>query len=349
MVNGWDDYFATQPEAAPYMTGAEKAAYAALSLAPGMPGSVIPGLQGTTFSPTQIPASAGFGNFQNVYDSFQNPVAGDYDLPGDAFSGVTPPGVIPKGALYPPVTPPPPVPPPVVQPPVEDQPTGILPDVVPQSFDEIMKNLGYSWETAYTPEQQFRQYATRYSQPGTMRDALYGMMPSITQRYLLASPFFGGGPTARGLGAFLQAGRGGVGAGTYQDLLSRAQTARDIGMMTGGEFADYLTTGAGAQDPRNPQLWQRAMYGTSQDAVANQLAAAQMLATMNPQTGRTYGGLLGQSIQSGLGELQQILTGQAQERDEGFNFLNWYLNKMARPAGPAAATSPVAAPSPVVT
>ena len=138
-------------------------------------------------------------------------------------------------------------------------------------------------------------------------------------------------------------------------MLQRAEAMAALGQMTGGEFADFLGHGSSGfygiqptgitpnfsaalgtiapttSEDMNRLNWQRYMYGTGADAAENQLATAQALATMNPATGRQYGGFLGQAITSALSELQQALMGRQVEAGAGpFNFLDWYTRNVAR-------------------
>ncbi len=216
------------------------------------------------------------------------------------------------------------------------------------SMEDLFAGIGgidTDWlgETAFTPAERFRQFATRRTAPGSvMRNALYGLQSPLLQQYYLGG--FGGGTprfgTQTGFGGSFADFMGGYTGATPTDLRSLAGEIGRISQMpegTGpGGFLEYLTgigepvPGAGVSpgpavprtiSPEEATLF-RELYASGQGARENRLGLANLLALQRPGGG-LYGGVVGQAMGGVLNELYDAYVGQ----NPMGNFLNYFLTQ----------------------
>ena len=221
----------------------------------------------------------------------------------------------------------------------------------PGHEEDTLANLfGQDWlqESAFTPAQQFRQYATQTTAPGSVvRDALYSMQnPMLQQYYLSGLPgtqtFGGGGVFGQGFRDYMPSYsrtfnpnfRGEFAPTT--DLRDVAQEIAKISQMTAGpatqanSFLQYLEN-AGNTNPftADQAAVYRQIYGEGRDAEENRRQLANLVALQRPQNQGMYGGIVGRALSSVLNELYDAYTAQ---NPEG-NFLNYFLQRTDPDAG----------------
>jgi len=228
----------------------------------------------------------------------------------------------------------------------------------PGHEEDTLANLfGQDWlqESAFTPAQQFRQYATQQTAPGSVtRDALYSMQnPMLQQYYLSGLP---------GTGTFGGGNEFGQGFRDYMPTYSRtfnpnfrgaeapptnlrdvAQEIAKISQYTSGpadqenSFLQYLeNTGNTNPFSANQSAVYRQVYGEGRDAEENRKQLANLVGLQRPQNQGMYGGIVGRALSSVLNELYDSYTAQ---NPEG-NFLNYFLQKTQAPeAGQATGLS----------
>jgi hypothetical protein len=207
------------------------------------------------------------------------------------------------------------------------------------TMEELFEAANIPW-VELTPEQEFGAFASQQFRPGPSRprSAFWEMQEPLLQQYYLEQPLM----TSPGqeYGSFSDY-MGNVGAPGYAapgawSLGERARGAAAMAGLTPGQFfqyvdpqADYagpaITEGVeariGALTPAQ-QLMYRQTYGTGEQAAANQLALAELLARQRTGGGM-YGGQYGRAITSAMGEL----SGQVMSRNPEANFLDWYLQR----------------------
>ena len=195
----------------------------------------------------------------------------------------------------------------------------------PQSLAEFSPDLDPN--VYFSPAQQFRQYATRTTAPGSpLRDAVYALEQPLLQQYYLtgrgADPRFGGTGEFQSFSDYL--GRAGRMPDT--DFRSLIGEAANIGTMEGDEYSDYLL-GAGrdlAEQQRIDLIRQR--YSQP----GERLGLARYLAAQRPGGG-VYGGLLGQALGSSIQDLETIYQSRFPAGGPNRDFLNFYLQSTGGP------------------
>ena len=195
----------------------------------------------------------------------------------------------------------------------------------PQSLAEFSPDLDPN--VYFTPAQQFRQYATRTTAPGSpLRSAVYALEDPLLQQYYLtgrgADPRFGGTGEFQSFSDYLgSAGR--MPAADFRGLIGEAA---NIGTMEGGEYSDYLL-GAGrnlAEQQRIDLIRQR--YSDP----GERLGLARYLAAQRPGGG-VYGGLLGQALGSSIQDLETVYQSRFPAGGPNRDFLNFYLQSTGGP------------------
>lgn len=222
------------------------------------------------------------------------------------------------------------------------------------AFGDYTPDFDPSLLTYFTPEQQFQQYLRRTTAPGNpLRGALSAIQSPLMQQYYLTAggmdTRYGGAGDPRSFEEVLQGQRL-----TPQDLQSLAQEAAMYGGMSGEEIM-AATLGQGVdQGELNRRLALQRIYGESPE---QRRALAQTLATQRAGGG-FYGGVFGDAIRRGIGDLQTVYQSQNPLGGDAGNFLNYYLQQtgagtMAPPVvnnmtGQVAPTAPMApvAPTP---
>jgi len=129
-------------------------------------------------------------------------------------------------------------------------------------------------------------------------------------------------------GGFMGQGRGAWEATGYDDLVARARLAA---ASTGQPMGEYM-----AGFDKDTEDWYRAAwYGSmfnpaeAEQAAANQLAVATMLAQQRQGGGVAYGGAMGRAIANAMARQQQYRQDIGQP--EG-SFLEWYLGQLPEAA-----------------
>tara|TARA_R110002020_G_scaffold195_3_gene920 strand:- start:1200 stop:2678 length:1479 start_codon:yes stop_codon:yes gene_type:complete len=213
---------------------------------------------------------------------------------------------------------------------------------------EVSGDREFDWSPAlrtvsaegYDPYSQFSKFATSFRP--SERQALNKLYESLSGRYALGGV---GVPAFQGYGLGGQAidprqhedfrsyltgyDPSGSNRMSFNNMLSRAQRARDIGKLSSIEFED-LYGGLESSDDKRSASWARYMYETSPDAAQNQMKLAQLLALQRPDAagGRgEYGGIMRSAISSAMDELYNARIAQDKSPNR---FLDWYLSITGR-------------------
>jgi len=176
------------------------------------------------------------------------------------------------------------------------------------------------------PADIYSQFASRFRRP--QQEALYGAYNPLLSQYQLQR-LGGSAGLGTSFGDFL--GTAGVRpAGAEMNpatsLLEMARMAGRYGAMTDTDLAKETEAARGLTlDDIARRAYAQQVYGGGQQAGANQLAVAQMLAMRNPGASSSqfgyYGGDVGSAIQQGMANLQRGFRGAGGDEREFLNFL----------------------------
>lgn len=210
-------------------------------------------------------------------------------------------------------------------------------------FDEEGNWVRPDWlpEREWTPAQEWGRITGRQDPYWRARQPMRQLGRRLQARYLLGVPQMSKGawevePTFEDyVGGFMGGGRGAWQATSYDDLddpnslLARARLAAASTVKPMGEYM--------AGFDKDTEDWYRAAwYGSmfnpteTEQAAANQLAVATMLAQQRQGGGAAYGGAMGRAIANAMARQQQYRQDIGQPEE---SFLDWYLGP-----GPAPTT-----------
>ena len=189
-------------------------------------------------------------------------------------------------------------------------------------------------EREWTPAQEWGRITGRQDPYWSARQPMRQLGQRLQARYLLGVPEMSPGewsvePTFEDYaGGFMGQGRGAWEATGYDDLVARARLAA---ASTGQPMGEYM-----AGFDKDTEDWYRAAwYGSmfnpaeAEQAAANQLAVATMLAQQRQGGGVAYGGAMGRAIANAMARQQQYRQDIGQP--EG-SFLEWYLGQLPEAA-----------------
>ena len=199
-------------------------------------------------------------------------------------------------------------------------------------------------EAYRTPDQDWRRFMRQVQPFWQTRVPMADLGQRLQARYLLGAPAMAQqGALQPSFSQFLQDYPGGIGAGgiptpasaplysaVYNTdpagelamLRARAQQAANAATMAPGAYLSGVTPGT---PEFNRRAWYASQFGSdAENAAANQLAVANLLATRRPGGAGAYTGQMGDAIRRAMTNLyyQRGDAGQPQE-----NFLNWYLKQ----------------------
>lgn len=199
-----------------------------------------------------------------------------------------------------------------------------------------------STEEWRTPEMEWEAFTAQQRPFWSTRAPLRDVGERLRARYLLAAPYMGEAGLAPTFGQFLQdypgsqvpiggatqAAMPGYMAGTDEATLrARAQEAALAATQPIGQYMEGLTPETAEF---NRRAWLASQFGSeAENAMANQMRVAQMLATRRPTqaggVGTYYQGRMGDAIRNALGRMYQQRVYQGDQPRE--SFLNWYLQQ----------------------
>ena len=190
---------------------------------------------------------------------------------------------------------------------------------------------------ARTPQQDWANMMINLQPQWRQRVPMAGLGERLRSRYMLAEPFMEDASFSRYLGDYgqNQAAReaaqlaategtdpswtdpGSAYRMSYQDMLTRARLAADVGgtkIADMAQWADYA-----------PALAMRGMFGPqAQDQYQNQQDIVNMLAVQRGAGKNPYAGRMADSIRRAMGEVRSARVGTGMAPEE---FLDWYLTK----------------------
>jgi hypothetical protein len=190
----------------------------------------------------------------------------------------------------------------------------------------------------WTPAEEWKRITGRQAPYWEARAPMRQLGERLQARYLLGAPEYLRQPTVEPTAGFEDFAGGWIGetpgawqAGSYQDLLGRAQLAAAATRDPAGEYMAGFTPDT---DEWRQAAWYAGMFNPtggagSEATAANQLAAATLLARQRqaPVTGAPteYGGAMGTAIANAMRNLQRY---QEDEGQPGGSFLDWYLSRI---------------------